>query len=292
MNLSVRATGAWQHTIDIEIPADEVERGLDHVARQIQRRAALPGFRKGKAPLDLVRQNFAPTIEQEFLESFVPRVTNEALAESRLVPVVPPLVRDLRFGPGQPLQFEAVVDVRPEVEAKDIRHLPLRRTVRTIDDAAVERVIAGLREDSAVFLDLDAPAERGHVVLFDSVRLDANGRRLPSTRLKARRLELGAEGLAAEIENALLGARAGQERVVDMTYPADHPTPELAGKSMRYALSIKKIQAKKLRDLDDNFAREVFQLDSAGGAARARPSEPRGRGARPPDARVGGRPDR
>lgn len=262
MNLSVKATGTWQHTLAIEIPADEVDQRLDEVARRIQRRAALPGFRKGKAPLDMVRQNFAPTIEQEFLESFVPRVTNEAIAESKLVPIVPPLVRELRFVPGQPMTFEAVVDVRPEVEAKDVQHLPVRRTVRTIDDRAVDHVLEGLRNDAAIFLDVDAPAERGHIVLFDSVRLDANGRRLPSTRLKARRLELGSEGLAPEIENALLGSQAGQERVVDMTYPADHPTADVAGKSVRYALSVKKIQAKKLRDLADDFAREVFQLAS------------------------------
>ncbi len=262
MNLSVRATGTWQHTLDIEVPADEVERQLEDVARQIQRRAALPGFRKGKAPLDMVRQNFAPTIEQEFLETVVPRVTNQAITESKLVPIVPPLVRELRFSPGQPLKFAAVVDVRPEVEAKDVKGLPVRRTVRPIDDAAVERVLAGLREDSAIFVDVDVPAERGHVVLMDSVRLDANGRRLPSTRLKARRVELGTQGLSPELENALLGATAGAERVVDMNYPADHPAPELAGKTVRYALNVRKIQAKNLRDLDDNLAREVFQLGS------------------------------
>jgi trigger factor len=260
MELTVKPTGTWQHTLAIEIPADEVEQRMTEVARRIQSRAALPGFRKGKAPLDMVRQNFAPTIEQEFLETFLPRVTNEAIAESKLVPVVPPLVREVEFVPGQPLRFEAVVDVRPEVEAKDVKGLPARRSVRTIDDAAVERVLTGLREESAIFVDVDGPAERGHVVLFDSVRLDVNGRRLPSTRLKARRLELGAEGLAPEIENGLLGALAGQERMVDMTYPADHPSADVAGKTVRYALSVKKIQAKKLREMDDNFAREVFQL--------------------------------
>ncbi len=264
MKLSVRATGTWQHTLDIEVPADEVERELDGIARDLRRRAALPGFRKGKAPLDMVRQNFAATLEQELLDRFLPKVTNEAIAESKLVPVVPPLVREIRFVPGQPLRFEAVVDVRPEVEAKDVKGLPLRRTVRVVDDAAVERVLEGLRNDAAVFDDVDEAAERGHVVLFDSVRLDANGRRLPSTRLRARRLELGSDGLAPEIENALLGARAGQERTVDMTYPADYPAAELAGKQARYVMSVRKIQRKKLRDLDDNFARDVFQLPSLG----------------------------
>ena len=67
MNLTVRATGTWQHTLDIEIPVEEVERRLGEVARQLQRRASLPGFRKGRVPLEMVRQHYAEAVEQEFL---------------------------------------------------------------------------------------------------------------------------------------------------------------------------------------------------------------------------------
>src|SRR5438552_2842247 len=118
MNLSTRQTGPWERTLDIEVPVDEVDRRLNEVARQIQRRASLPGFRPGKVPLELVRQHFADTVEQEFLESFVPRVTSEAMDQARLEPVVIPEVRNLRFTPGQPLRFEAVIEVRPEIEVR------------------------------------------------------------------------------------------------------------------------------------------------------------------------------
>lgn len=262
MNLSVRPTGTWQHTLDIEVPVEEVDRRLDEVARQIQRRASLPGFRKGRVPLDLVRHHFAEVVEQEFLESFVPRLTGEAIDQARLIPVVPAVVRNLRFGPGQPLRFEAVIEVRPEIEARDYRGIPARRRVRAVDDAGVERVLGELREESAVFVDLDRPAQRGDIVLLDSTRLDAGGRRLPSSRAKGRRIELGAPGVLPGLEDALLGAEAGQERTFELHYPADYAASELAGKSARYVVRIRKIQEKKLRDLDDNLAREVFSLAS------------------------------
>src|SRR5262249_14375615 len=99
MKSSARASGTWQHTLEVEVPTEEVERRLDGAARRIQRRANLPGFRPGRVPLDLVRQHFAERLEQEFLESFVPQVTSEAVDEARLNPVVPPLVRNLRFTP-------------------------------------------------------------------------------------------------------------------------------------------------------------------------------------------------
>jgi len=262
MNLQVRSTGPWQHALDIEVPADEVDRRLDDVARQIQRRASLPGFRKGKVPLDLVRQHFADTVEQEFLENFVPRMTGEAVDQARLNPVVPPLVRGLHFTPGQPLKFEALVDVRPEIEARDYKGLPARKTVRPVDEAAVARVLEGVRDESAVYADLQRPAQRGDIVLLDSTRLDANGRRLPGTRLKGRRIPLGSPEVLPDLENALLGAEEGQERTFELHYPAEYPAPDLAGTTQRYVVNVRKIQEKKLRDLDDNLAREVFKLES------------------------------
>lgn len=262
MNVTSHASGTWQHTLDVEIPADRVEARLEEVTRQVQRRAALPGFRKGKVPLDMVRTQYAEYVEQEFLESFIPEATGEAVAEAKLQPVIPPMVRNLRFTPGQPLRFEAVVDVRPEVEAKDYKRLPLRRAARPVEDAAVERVLEGLREDTAVFSDLSRPAEAGDVVLLDSVRLDANQRRLAPTRQKNVRVQLGAPDMLPGLEAGLLGATEGQERTVEIAYPSDHGNADLAGKTHRYAIRVRKIQEKKLRDLDDNLAREVFRLDS------------------------------
>lgn len=262
MNLKVRPSGTWQHTLDIEVPSEEVESRLDEVAQTLRRRASLPGFRPGRVPLDMVRQHFAETVEQRFLEEFVPQVTTEAVDQARLSPAVPPLVRNLHFGPGQPLRFEALVDVRPEVEARDYKGLPASRTVRPIEDQSVDQVMDSLRQDSAVFVDLQRPAERGDVLVVDSVRLDANGRKLPSTRAKALRLELGAPDLLPDLENGLLGAETGQERTIEVNYPADYRVAELAGRAMRYLVRVRKIQEKKLRELDDTFAKDVFHLES------------------------------
>jgi trigger factor len=261
MKLSVRSTGSWQHTLDIEIPVAEVEARLEEIARRVQRRASLPGFRKGKVPLDMVRTQFAQHVEQDFLDEFVPRVTQDAIAEAKLDPVVPPTVRNLRFTPGAPLTFEAVVDVRPEVEAKSYKGLVVTKRAHHVADDAVKKVLEGLREQSAVFVDLARPAERGDVVLFDSVRLDAKGQRLASTRQKAARVQLGAPDMLPDLENGLLGAVEGQERTIELHYPADFGNEELAGKSVRYLIKVRKIQEKKLRELDDNFAREVFRLE-------------------------------
>ncbi len=262
MNLQAKSTGPWQHTLDVEIAADEVERRLDEAARQIQRRATLPGFRKGRVPLAMVRQHFAEHVEAEFQDSFIPRLVNEAVDQARLSPVIPPLVRIPQFLPNAPLKIQVVVDVKPEVEVRHYKGLRATRRVRSVDEARVDAVLDGLREESAVFTDLDRPAGRGDVVLLDSTRLDANGRRLAGTRSKNQRVELGAPGMMPDLENGLLGATAGQERTIEVQYPADYERAELAGKKVRYVVFVRKIQEKKVRPLDDNLARDVFHLQS------------------------------
>ncbi len=262
MSHTVTKTGDWQHTVTIEVPVEEVQARLDAVARQLQRRVVMPGFRKGKVPLDRVRVEFSAHIEQEFLDSFLPEVTGRTLGETELVPVVPPTITNLTFTPGQPLKFDALVDVAPRVEVKDWKGLPVTRRARVIDDAAVEAVVNNLREDGAVFVDVKRPAAKGDVILLDSQRLDANGRRLANTRSKGLRIQLGSPDLLPDLETALTGAEEGQERTITVNYPAEHGQAELAGKSIRYVVSIRKIQEKKLRDLDDNFARDLFRLDS------------------------------
>ena len=262
MKQSSRESGTWQQTLDVEVPVEEVESQLDQLARAVQRRAVLPGFRRGKVPLDQVRVQFADAIEQEFFESYLPRATSRAIDGAGLHPIVPPLVRNVRFTPGQPLRFEAVVDLKPQVESPEYQGLLLRRLRRPVDDSSVDRVMQSLREDAAVFVDLGRPAERGDVVLLDSTRLDANGRRLPGTVAKNRRIQLGEPSVPPDLENGLLGAEAGQERTVEVRYPDDYGVSDLAGKQFRYRVAVRKIQEKKLRTLDDNFAREVFQLES------------------------------
>ena len=262
MTHTVRESGQWQHTVTVEVPADEVENRLLAVARRFQQAVSMPGFRKGKVPLDRVRQDYAAEIEREFLERFIPEVAQSAIREAALNAVVPPSVQNLRFTPGQPLSFEAVVDVAPQVSVRDWKGFPLTRRVQPVADSAVDAMLSQLREESAVFADVQRPAGAGDIVLLDTQRLDANGRRLAGTRSKGTRIQLGAPELLPDLEAGLSGAEAGQERTLNVHYPADYRQQELAGQQVRYVVHIRAVQEKKLRELDDAFAKDVFGLEN------------------------------
>jgi trigger factor len=262
MTHTVRESGQWQHTVTVEVPADEVESRLLAVARRFQQAVSMPGFRKGRVPLERVRQDYAAEIERDFLERFIPEAAQAAIREAALHAVVPPSVQNLRFTPGQPLSFEAVVDVAPQVQVKDWKGFPLTRHVRPVTEAAVDAMLTQLREESAVFADVHRPAGAGDVLLLDTQRLDANGRRLSGTRSKGTRIQLGAPELLPDLEAGLAGAEAGQERTLAVHYPADYRQQELAGQQVRYVVHVRAIQEKKLRPLDDSFAKDVFGLES------------------------------
>ncbi len=262
MKHTVRESGQWQHTLTVEVPAEDVENRLLAVSRRFQQQVSIPGFRKGKVPIERVRQDYAAEIEREFLERYIPEVAHQALSDAQLKAVVPPSVQNLRFTPGQPLSFEAVVDVAPQAEVKDWKGYMLVRRVRPVDEAAVDAMMNQMREESAVFADVARPAGPGDVLLIDSQRLDANGRRLSGSRSKGARILLGAPELLPDLEAGLTGAEAGQERTISVNYPEGFRQQELSGQTIRYVVNIKKIQEKKLRSLDDNFAKDVFGLDS------------------------------
>jgi trigger factor len=264
MTHTVRESGQWQHTLTVEVPADEVEDRLLAVARRFQQAVSMPGFRKGKVPLDRVRQDYAAEIERDFLERFIPEAAQAAIRDASLQAVVPPSVQNLRFTPGQPLSFEAVVDVAPRVQVNDWKGYVLTRRVRPVSDAAVDAMLAQLREESAVFADVRRPAGPGDVVLLDTQRLDANGRRLSGTRAKGTRIQLGAPELLPDLESGLAGAEAGQERTLNVRYPDDYRQQELAGQQVRYVVQVRAVQEKQLRPLDDAFAKDVFGLESLG----------------------------
>jgi len=262
MTHTVRESGQWQHTLTVEVPADEVESRLIAVARRFQQAVSMPGFRKGKVPLERVRQDYAAEIERDFLERFIPEAAQAAIRDAALHAVVPPSVQNLRFTPGQPLSFEAVVDVAPQLQVKDWKGFALTRHVRPVTEAAVDAMLAQLREESAVFADVRRPAGAGDILLLDTQRLDANARRLAGTRSKGTRIQLGAPELLPDLEAGLSGAEAGQERTLTVRYPDDYRQQELAGQQVRYIVHVRAIQEKKLRGLDDTFAKDVFGLET------------------------------
>ena len=250
------AEASCRRELDLEIPAEEVSQKIESVAKQFARLATIPGFRRGKAPVSLIRKRFAEDIKGEVLQTLVPERVEKAVAEQKLTPVSQPKVDKLDFNEGQPLKFRAVFEVMPEFELGSYKGLELEMPAIDIGENDVEKALEEMRERAATF----APVE-GRAIQdgdFAQVKLlgtpEGGGDPLKADSVLC---HIGAEETMEPFNTNLKGANVGDHKSFDVEYPADYPDPKLAGKRFHYAVEVLGIKTKKLPDLNDDFAKDV-----------------------------------
>src|SRR5258708_5854788 len=143
------AEASCRRELELEIPAEEVSKKMESVAKEFARLATIPGFRRGKAPVSLIRRKFAEDIKGEVLQTLVPERVEKAVAEQKLTPVSQPKVDKLDFNEGQPLKFRAVFEVLPEVELGDCKNLAFELPTMDVTDEDATKTLEEMRERGA-----------------------------------------------------------------------------------------------------------------------------------------------
>ena len=254
--------------LKIEIDASDVRAEYDRVANEYVRRANVPGFRKGHAPLSVVRTRYKNEIRGEVLQKLVPDAVNRALDESGLQVIGQPDVhldnQSLeKLGDG-PVSLHAHVEVLPSVELGEYKGLAASRRTRPVTDEIVERTIQQLRESAASLQPVeDRGAEEG-----DALTVNFQGRFLNSEGEEDINVEdveviLGGEGVHESFNENLAGARPDDVKTFTVKYPDDFPSKGLAGKEVEYTATVTAVRRKELPELDDEWARSLGEeIDS------------------------------
>jgi trigger factor len=250
------ATATCRRELDLEIPADEVTKKLESVAKEFARVARVPGFRPGKAPVSLIRRRFAEDIKGEVVQSLVPERVEKAVTEQKLTPVSQPQVEKLDFTEGQPLKFRAVFEVLPEFELANYKDLELEMPTMDITDEDVTKTLEEMRERAAAFAPVEGrPAENGdHVQLKIMGTPEGGGDPIQADSVLC---HIGAEETMEPFNTNLRGANTGDLKNFDVAYPTDYPDAKLVGKTYHYAVEVLGIKNKKLPELNDEFAKDV-----------------------------------
>ncbi len=248
--------------VQAEVPAEEVERRVQQAARQLGRQMRVPGFRKGKVPPPVViRRLGREAVLDEAVRSSLGSWYVDAIDEAGITPVGEPNL-DLGELPsqGQPLAFSIEIGVRPKATLKDYKGLEVGRREPHIEDEAIQAELDDLRERFATLETVDRAAEKGdHVVIDYLGKLD--GEPFEGGEGRDQLLELGSGRLIPGFEEQLVGARAGDKREVEVTFPDDYPG-ELGGKTAQFDVTVTEVKAKRLPELDDDFAAEASEFDT------------------------------
>jgi len=265
--VSSREESPTRATLDIEVPAEDVERAYGAVSRAFAKRAALPGFRPGHVPEPLVQRRFAGEIREEVIERLLPAALSSAIQEKNLTILGHPRVDALEWNLPGPLRFSAHLDLRPVVDPGNYQGLPVEDVATEPTDDEVSGVLNRIRDSHAEFHPIDGrPAAAGDFAVADVVgrfvEILEPGQNPRTFRDEKLTLEIGHPDSMTEINDALTGAFPGETRTLRKTFADDFPNEDYRGKTIDYEVTLVALKEKRLPALDDEFARAVAQSET------------------------------
>ena len=244
--------------VEVEVASEDIEREVQRAAQALGNDLKIPGFRKGKVPAQVVLQRVGrETVLDEAVRHALPEWYERAVLDAGLATVGDPSV-DLETLPakGDPLQFSIEVGVRPPAKLGDYKGLEVGRRDPEVSDQQLQEELDQLRESGASLETVERAAGSGDFVVVDFVG-SVDGEPFEGGEARGYPLELGSGRLVEGFEEQLVGASAGDERSVEVTFPEDYRAEELAGKDAVFAVTVKEVKEKRLPELDDDMAIEA-----------------------------------
>jgi trigger factor len=258
--ITIEKTGedAASRSLRITVPVERVQAAESKAVAFYAKRARLPGFRPGKAPAAVVKKRFDQAIKQSVLEEVVREGWEEARTSQSLKPIADPSVRNLKFEEGQPLEFEIVVAVQPEITLEKVGGFSLTRPTPVVDDAAVTEQLDKLRERKAAWLPVEGKPAPGHMVRVDVAPVEEGkvGEAAPYN------LVIGQNQAIPDLEERIMTLQVGETAEADVKFPDDHPDEARRGQSRTVRITLHEVKRQELPVLDDAFAREVGEFES------------------------------
>jgi trigger factor len=262
MQVSLTATGGLERRLEVAIPAAEIDGEVAQRLNKISRTARLKGFRPGKAPIAVIRQQYGEQVHGEVVSDLMRSSFSEAVAREKLSPAGGPRIEPIAMSPGSDLKYAAVFEVLPEVRLKPASDLTIEKPVAHVSDKDLEAMLETLRKQRPVFTDVERAAAANDRVTVDFTGT-IDGVEFDGGSGKAVPIVIGEGRVMKEFEDALLGARSGDTREFQATFAADHGNSKLAGKSATFKVSVGKVEEQSVAPLDEAFARSFGIADGS-----------------------------
>ncbi len=260
MKITTEPTGERQVALTIEVDEERLGRARRQTAREISREVDIPGFRKGRAPYEVVVQRLGEeVVRQEMVNMLAEDVYRKALEQEEIVPYAPGELEDVAL---DPLVFKFIVPLTPKVELADYRNYRREFPEPEVTDEAMARALEGIREQNAVLNPVDRPAAEGDLVVGRLVARASDGAVFLEEKEGRVLLETDSDGVFPGLVEALIGAEAGDERTFVLVLPEDFEVEELQGEEAEFEMGVESVYERLLPGLDDDLARTVGKYDS------------------------------
>jgi len=242
--------------IQITMAAERIEAIRKEQEKVVQQDVQIQGFRKGKAPLNIIKSTYSGSIERNTLDEAMQQAFEAGLKENDIHPVGPPLVKSFDFDDDKNLKMEVEVEIYPEIPLKKYKNFTFEKNIYKIEDSDIEDSINYIRKQKAVITPIDGQSEMGNFVTFSVQELDETGMPLIGKKYDDIRVQLGEGQFDPEIENQIIGMKTDEERHIEKTYPKS-AGKDLAGKTERYKVTMQKIEEEELPELNSQFVEQL-----------------------------------
>ena len=262
MKVQIERLETTRVRLDIEIPSEDVNAALAETCESLRTQVSIPGFRKGRVPIAILKSRFPEYVNSEAVRYLVAPAYEDAIYNERLNPLTQPTftppLNELNVRENEPFTFSATVDIRPNISLPSYDELVTDKNPVNVPREDVDAYITRLQAQSATYEPLDIERQ---VEEKDCVRIDweclLDGNRIDAESRQDVDIELGVGAIHERLEQALLGMEIGDTNNVDIDFPQDHSVAELAGKSAQYEVTLHAITEKQLPPLDDEFAKDL-----------------------------------
>lgn len=258
--MNVTATPAPKSCIllEVEVPADRLDKAVRDATGRLSRRTRVAGFRPGKAPRPILERVLGPgAVLDEAVEQLVQVSYRDAIIEQGIIPLTNADVEIVEAVEGQPLRFKATVQVRPEVTLGDYGNFNFAPEIETVDDAKVAKVLDELRDQNATLAAVEGRGAQDGDWAVIGFRGTRDGEPFDGGTSERMPLIIGEDRLIPGFEANLVGLKVGESTAFDITFPEDYPEESLAGQPVRFEADLKELREKVLPELNDDFATQM-----------------------------------
>jgi trigger factor len=265
MKSEIENVSAVHKELKIEIEPAEIKPVYDKVLKQYSRLAQVPGFRKGYAPTDVIKNRYREDINNDVLRELLPERVQQAIQEHELQPLSEPQLHlenseNLNLNGAQSVSLHVHVEVLPEIDAPNYKNLEAVRRVRPVNEEDVDRVIEERQRSQAAFAAIDdRAAEIGDTVIVDIRGKFVDDAAADPIAVDDLSIELGGEGVEQTFTENLLGVSPDEVKTFNVEYPADFTSPGLAGKTIEYTATVKSVGKIELPELNDEWAQSLSE---------------------------------
>lgn len=263
LRVEVREEGPATRWLEVEVPPARAAKSFERAYRGLARSARVRGFRPGKAPLSVLRRMYGPAVAEDVERELIAETLPEALERTGLMPVSEPAVDASVPEEGLAFAYRARIEVKPAIALGEVTGLAAQRLSAVVGESDVDEELETLRQRHASLVEepADTAAERGHILSIDFVGR-IGGEPFEGGAARDHTVELGSAQLIPGFEEQLIGARADEDRTVQLRFPEDYGSPVLAGQEAEFSVHVSALRRREVPALDDEFAKDLGDFET------------------------------